>query len=335
VEKSLAMDKKDIVLEDLSNNGERLIPFISHNDEETIRHLASHLFFKKIIINDIDNIYTDKLEILDLGFGAGYASFVYASIDEVKSVKAIDVEDDLLKWAKINYYNKKIDYEITDAKAYLEKSKAFSYICTRHVLEHIDNGLNFIKEKDFTHRLCINVPYNEKPGNPYHVLTSITKKDFPKYKNVEFFYEDLDGNTYDKIPKNVFINSIICIASKDGLPRVGDYFKFPIKAPSIKDIYQLLSKNNYNFVENMLLAQSEKARQAELYKTLKNDHEELLGLYKTLKNDHEESMRKTVELSKKYNDIKKTLDNIYSSKKWKYATKMGEVKNKLMNNEQK
>ncbi|QQS18932.1 class I SAM-dependent methyltransferase [Candidatus Saccharibacteria bacterium] len=243
------MGQENIDVDSIFNDGERLVPFLSHDDCELVRHFSSHHFFKQIIKKDVASLNLKDISILDLGFGTGYASFTYANIEQTNIVKSIDVSEESLEWAKRNYYSKKIDYEICDAIKFLKKKEDYSYIVTRHVLEHIKNGLAIVKEDKFTNRLCINVPYNEAPGNIYHLLTGITEKDFPKYKNVEFFYEDLEGITYDKIPKSIHINSIICIASKDNMPKVSDYFTFPLRAVTVEEVFDELRDNNFNFVK--------------------------------------------------------------------------------------
>ena len=327
------MTTRKFLLEDLYNDGERLIPFLSHDDEETIRHLSSHIFFKNIIQKDVSRLGLDDLTVLDLGFGAGYGSYIYAKINNVTSVTSIDVSDDSLEWARENYYNSKIHYEICDARKFLKKSKPFSYILTRHVLEHIEDGLNVISETNYTNRVCINVPFNEKKGNPFHVLTGIKKDDFPNFKNVEFFYEDLYGNTYDKIPDDIYINSIICIGSKDGMPKVADYFKFPVKAPSVENIFNELSSDNFNFIKNLLSIQNHKIRKgraaindlADYKKTNKNLQKDIAKLV-----DSTTILNAEIEKHKKeLNSKNKELESIYQSKKWKYATKIGKVKNKI------
>ena len=311
------MVRKSYSSEDICNEGERLIPFLSHDDSETIRHLSSHSFFKKIITKDAEQLNLKNISLLDLGFGTGYASFMYANIDQVASVKSIDVSEDLLSWAKDNYYNKKISYEICDAKEFLQKSKPFEYILTRHVLEHIEDGLNVIQADNFTKRLCINVPYNEKKGNPYHILTGITEKDFPNYESLEFFYEDLKGNTYSRNPKNIFINSIICIASKKGMTKVGDNFVFPMKAPTVGQMFSELSHNNFNFVENILSIQRNKIKSMQ----------EKVNAYDSIEIERSKLLNEVTALHREYNNTRNELADIYNSKRWKYSSKIAEVKN--------
>ena len=137
------------------NDGERMVPFLSHDSKELVRHYSSHNFFKKIIAEDIKKLGLENVSVLDLGFGTGYASYLYSKVDGVSSVHGIDVSAEGLEWAQENFYSKNIKLELSDAKQYLSRSKPHDYIVTRHVLEHIDDGLNIIEERKFNNRLCM------------------------------------------------------------------------------------------------------------------------------------------------------------------------------------
>ena len=318
------MSTDNLDLETLCNDGERLIPFITHDDDEVIRHFSSHLFFKKII--EKDSIYFSNktnFRVLDLGFGTGYASCIYANIDSVNKVTAIDVSENLLEWAKENYYNKKIEYKIKDAKIFLNSDKKYDYIITRHVLEHIEGGLSFIEENNYNNRLMINVPYKEPKGNPHHVITGITEKHFPKYSNIEFFYEYIGGKTYINRPDGVFINSIICIASKGDLPKVSEYFNFPVKATTVLEAYESISDSNFNLANNIVKKQIERGLN---YPIKQNNIEKIVSRASILEKDNI-ALRKNVEL------LQKKIESIYNSKKWRYATKAAGVIRGFIGNE--
>jgi len=259
------------------NDGERLVPLLTHNDDELIRHYSSHNFFRNIINKDTSRLNLNSLSILDVGFGAGYASYVYSKLSQVSKVKGIDVSEDSLVWSKENFCSPKINYELCNAIDFLSRREKYSYIVTRHVLEHIKDGLNIVKENKYTNRLCINVPYNEGDGNEFHVVKRINESLFPKYENVEFFYEDLHGNTYKNKPDSIFINSIVFIASKKGMPKVESYFKFPLKAPKLDDIIADLTYENTNFVKNIIHIQSQRLKSCKSkIMSLENGRSELM-----------------------------------------------------------
>ena len=203
------------------------------------------------------------VSILDVGFGTGYACFLYSKMDSVSRIQGIDVSQESLDWALDNFNDKKINYKLQDAVKFLAKKDKYDYIVTRHVLEHIDDGLNIIKENKYNNRLCINVPYDEGEGNEFHILKGIKESSFPSYDNVEFFYEDLSGNTYYTKPNGVFINSIVYVASKKGMVKASEYFKFPYLAPKIEDIFTDLTENNDKFIKSIIEIQSQRLKIAQ------------------------------------------------------------------------
>lgn len=301
------------------NEGERMMPIPSYGDDELVRHYSSHKFFRHIINQDVKKYKLKDLSMLDLGFGTGYASFLYSKIDAVSNIHAIDVTDDGLGWAIENFNSKKIKYELVDAVACLSRKKTYDYIITRHVLEHIEDGLNIVKENKYAKRLCVNVPYNEGKGNPFHILTGIVENSFPEYKNVEFFYEDLEGNTYDKKPKGIYINSIVFIASKDDVPPVKSYFKFPVKAANINEIIDDFTESNINYARSAIKIMLEK------YNAIAKQNQ-------ALETYREELKLRTIErdqLDRDIHSLIKELDAIKGSKKWKYVKQLAEIKNRI------
>ncbi|SJM94036.1 class I SAM-dependent methyltransferase [Crenothrix polyspora] len=223
--KTLTEQQKNIY-----NNGERLILGVTHNLEEEIRHQSSYQFFKKVIEKDIatNQIKNKEITILDFGCGTGHGSRYLANIPNSK-VTGVDISIESISYARDNYFVTNLDYIVTDIQKLIDKMPDYDYIVSRHAVEHIQNGLTLCLSLKWKQRLIINVPYNEMPGNEFHLLTNITKISFPKYNNLEFFYEDLKGVTFlDEENKN--INSIIGIYSNKYLLPVRNLLDFPINA---------------------------------------------------------------------------------------------------------
>lgn len=312
---------------DTYNEGERMMPIPSYGDDELIRHYSSHNFFRQIIEQDIKRDKLKNLTILDLGFGTGYASFLYSKINSVSNIHAIDVTDDGLGWALENFNNEKINYELVDAATCMSREIKYDYIVTRHVLEHIKDGLNVVKENKYSKRLCINVPYDEGKGNPFHLLTGIVENSFPKYENVEFFYEDLQGNTYDKKPNGIYINSIIFIASKSGMASVKSYFTFPVKATTIDTIIDEFSESNTNYSRSAMKIMLER------YNNLVVQKEEVeIKLKQQLDACRGEFEKSVIEKKQYITDVDslvRELDSIKGSKKWKYMKRLARLKKRM------
>ncbi|MFQ5355796.1 MAG: class I SAM-dependent methyltransferase [Mariprofundaceae bacterium] len=214
------------------NYGERLIPGLTHNIDEEIRHRSSYLFFRTLIEKDLASFPHASegrhISILDLGCGTGHGSYSLASIPGV-DITAIDISDESISLAKEKYAAKNISYKVLDIKTLIADMPAYDYIVSRHAIEHVPDGLNLCLSLKWRQRMIINVPYKEPPGNEFHVVTDITSKSFSAYKNTEYFYEDLAGVTYcDELHAN--LNSILCVSSNESLPRANDQLIFPFPA---------------------------------------------------------------------------------------------------------
>ncbi|MVF22903.1 class I SAM-dependent methyltransferase [Methylocaldum sp. BRCS4] len=212
------------------NEGERLIPGRTHDLQEVIRHKSSYGFFKRIIEQDLSNkLVRLPLRILDYGCGVGHGCALLAGIPGAYVV-GVDVSLDCIAYAKRHYGRANIDYHFI-AVDFMESMPKFDYIVSRGVIEHIPNGLELVVNARWGSRLIFNVPYNEPPGNPHHVLLGITEKDFAPFKDAELFYEDLDGVTYDSNTKPPSPNMITCVCSHPSLPRIESMgLPFPLPA---------------------------------------------------------------------------------------------------------
>jgi SAM-dependent methyltransferase len=217
----------------IDNHGERLVPGESHNRDEVIRHKSSYRFFKAIILADARKIGSGPLRILDLGCGVGHGSLTLAEIDGSEIV-GIDASADAIEYAMEHYAAPNVTYRATSAEPYLAEAQPFDYVVTRHVLEHIPNGLDLALRFPRTRRLLVNVPYKEPARdaeldvtNPHHELNDISEADFREYPRAEFLYEDLSGVTTTEPAR---ANSIICVSSAEDLEPVSSMLSFPFPA---------------------------------------------------------------------------------------------------------
>ena len=60
------MNKLTRTEEIIFNNGERLIPRVTHDLNELIRHRSSYLFFKEVISKDLSSVAKKTVTIIDL-----------------------------------------------------------------------------------------------------------------------------------------------------------------------------------------------------------------------------------------------------------------------------
>ena len=189
------------------NEGERLVPYVSHDIYELIRHRSSYNFFRDVINIDSNNS-SDAINIVDLGFGSGYGCSLLASLPN-SNIIGVDNSSDCEVYARQTYQRENVSYQIADLSDYIPSMPFFDYVVSRGVLEHIPSGLDLIKSINFGKRLIIDVPYKELPGNDHHVLHGIDEHYFSSFENAEIFYEDLSGKIYSSKQKPDKPNLII------------------------------------------------------------------------------------------------------------------------------
>lgn len=268
------------MLDIIYNDGERLIPGETHGIAEVVRHKSSYNFFKKIIVNDIlDNpsILNQKIKILDIGCGTGHGTFMLNDILKAE-ITAMDISKESIEYAKQNYNAPNIKYVESDLNNFLNQAEEYDYIVSRHALEHINDGLNYVLNFKFKKRLIINVPFNEPEGNIHHLVNWITEKDFELYPNKEFFYEGLDGITNDIRSEKNPPNSIICISSSSDLKPIKKSFNYPVSAWNPEFLEGLGIQ--YNEILNKLRHSEEK--NVDLENKLSNMTEEVKDLQNKL-----------------------------------------------------
>ena len=217
------------------NDGERLIPGVTHDMAEVIRHKSSYEFFRNIIEHDVETVpklqEKKEITIADFGFGVGHGCFELAKIKKSR-VTGIDISPDCLKYAEEFYASSNITYEICDLVEYAEKMPEFDYVVSRGVFEHVPAGLDVAFSTRWKERLLFDVPYNEpKDPNPHHILTGIREEHFAAFPESELFYQDLGGILYDSKHKPGFVNMIMCVSSRQELIPVGKMgMQFPVPA---------------------------------------------------------------------------------------------------------
>jgi hypothetical protein len=62
------------------------------------------------------------------------------------------------------------------------------------------------------------------------LITGIRDEDFLGYPEVELFFQDKSGITYDTEHKPEKPNMIMCVCSRPGMPKIADRIEFPLAA---------------------------------------------------------------------------------------------------------
>jgi 2-polyprenyl-3-methyl-5-hydroxy-6-metoxy-1,4-benzoquinol methylase len=235
--------------EKIYNEGERLIPGVTHGIRELIRHTSSYVFFKKVIELDMESGTVSKpVRIVDLGCGVGHGCYILSKIPGAQ-VLGVDISPESLEYARKYYSKKNISYQLADLKEFVSAMTEYDYVVSRGVMEHIPNGLHIISTAKWRHRLLFDVPYDEPAGNPHHQLVGIRVKDFSEFPEAELFYEDLEGVVCDIYGKPSKPNMIMCVCCRPGLRKLLKNSRINFPVPAWRPGEGIKEGNNINWFE--------------------------------------------------------------------------------------
>lgn len=217
------------------NNGERLIPGVTHDLSEVVRHRSSYEFFRLVIESDL--AVTERFQnsnivkIVDFGCGVGHGCHTLSSIRNA-SILGVDFSKESLEYAMCHYAGENIRYELADLNKFISEMPEYDYVVSRGVFEHIQKGIQLAMSAKWRYRLLFDVPYDEPEGvNPHHLLTGVREDNFSSFPDVELFFQDLSGTIYNIKHKPIKPNMIICVRSHPNLPKVASTsINFPLPA---------------------------------------------------------------------------------------------------------
>lgn len=224
------MTQPDSLEKRAANRGERLIPGVNYNIPELVRHRNSYVFWQHIIEYDRAHGHAQApIRIVDFGSGVGHGCATLAQIPG-SVVVGVDNSPAAVEYARLHYAGPNISYVVSDLASFVATMDSFDYVVSRGVLEHIPDGLRIARDARWMKRLLFDVPYKDRPGNPFHVLHDLDEASFTDFAGAELFYQDADGFTYDAAhkPSDPGPNMIMCAAAAPDLPGVGALgFSFP------------------------------------------------------------------------------------------------------------
>ncbi|ASF37951.1 SAM-dependent methyltransferase [Halobacillus halophilus] len=180
----------------VKNTGERVIPEYSDpTNNLLLEHAARYQFSLSYM----------QGRVLDLSCGAGYGTHMIAKqckhvIDEVIGV---DIDEEIIRYAKGTYYHPKSSFEIHDAiDPHLSSHLGtFDVIVSFETYEHIKEEEkllhNYYQLLNPGGKLIISTPFGKgrgkECGSPFHVhqITPQEFRDlFTNYAKQEFFYQN-------------------------------------------------------------------------------------------------------------------------------------------------
>ncbi|MDX2112980.1 MAG: class I SAM-dependent methyltransferase [Alphaproteobacteria bacterium] len=208
------------------NDGERLIPWVTHSEEELVRHRSSYEFFKAVIERDTQG--AKPVVIVDLGYGTGHGCQLLSRIPGARVI-GIDNAEECQRYASKHYGAHNIDYRVADIAEYLKEMEPVDYVISRGVIEHVPDGIAACINAKYHARMMIDVPYREPAGvNPHHILSEITEKDFERFVGCELLFEEMSGEIYYAPVHEPWPNMILCAMSRPGFKPLREMFTYPI-----------------------------------------------------------------------------------------------------------
>lgn len=215
--------------EAIFNEGERLIPGVTHDEAELIRHRSSYLFLRRVIQEDHAAADSSApVSIADLGSGTGRGCCTLAELPN-SQVLGVDCSADCMEYARQYYSRPNVRYELQGLVTYIPETREFDYVVSRNALKHVPKGLQLARQAKWRKRLIFDVPYDEpSERNPHHVITAIREDAFAAFPNAELFYQDIRGEIFDDAHKPPKPNVIVCVCSRAGLPEAARGIQFPV-----------------------------------------------------------------------------------------------------------
>src|SRR5262245_42077755 len=95
------------------NDGERLVPYVSHDDAELVRHRSSYAFFHSVISSDLKShpIENTPVGVADLGFGSGYGCALLSTLPG-SIITGVDSGRECEIFARQYYIRSNVNYVI-------------------------------------------------------------------------------------------------------------------------------------------------------------------------------------------------------------------------------
>ena len=142
------------------NAGERLIPGVTHDLAEVVRHRSSYVFFRKVIESDLAIIGEESklVQIVDLGCGVGHGCHTLLKMPN-SHIVGVDNSPESLEYARCNYAGSNITYQLADLGEFIPAMPEYDYVTSRGVFEHVPNGLQLALSTKWRYRLLFDVQY--------------------------------------------------------------------------------------------------------------------------------------------------------------------------------
>src|SRR5262245_14152586 len=120
------------------NEGERLIPGVTHDLAEVVRHRSSYLFFRGVMKRDWPSVSKPArpVTIVDLGCGVGHGCHALSALPNSQIV-GVDSSPESLEYARTHYAAANITYRLANLEEFIPDMPEYDYVVSRGVFEHV------------------------------------------------------------------------------------------------------------------------------------------------------------------------------------------------------
>ncbi|MGP4042013.1 class I SAM-dependent methyltransferase [Gracilibacillus sp. D59] len=201
----------------LKDTGERVIPEkMDITNELLIEHIARYHF-------SVPHVHG---RVLDFATGVGYGTHIVAKKckENIDEIIGVDIDPDVIKYAKGNYYHPKSNYTVADVTdpTLPNQLGIFDVILSFETIEHIEDESQFTDNIYHLLKpggtLILSTPFGEgkgkRCGSPFHVH-QMTENEFlsmfNQFPKKRFFYqkgaliEPMEGTQMDHKPLGIVI----------------------------------------------------------------------------------------------------------------------------------
>lgn len=253
-----------------SDNG-RTECHLNQDEDQLIRHRSAYKFFRDVIDRDLKGslVGDQRVRIVDLGFGSGYGCALLSVLTNSEIV-GVDIAEECRDYARQRYWRHNVTYIVEDLGSFVSSMAQFDYVVSLGALENVEDSVDSIARLRFSKRVFVGVPCDEESGNIHHLITGITEREFDGLENCELFYKDIEGRIFagDDWPGKA--DMIMVVISDPALPKVRDFFDFPIE-PVVDNYLELESESQnqqkqyyYSSREDLLAAAERSVRHSDV-----------------------------------------------------------------------
>jgi 2-polyprenyl-3-methyl-5-hydroxy-6-metoxy-1,4-benzoquinol methylase len=190
--------------------------------------------------------FVKEKRVLDVAGGSGYGSFLLASVNDVKEVYSVELDENAVRYANYRYPHPKLKRLIANAESFTNP-EYYDVIVSFETIEHLNEPEKFIesvikslsKDGIFIVSTPIVKQTSKSVNNPYHSI-EWSLNDFKSFLGKKFVIKDINIQNLYYVEKG-FTSLIKRLRDK--------VFNRNVNNGKRKDIIKLSDEINIDFIE--------------------------------------------------------------------------------------